>query len=77
VGDLLQERARRDRGPDEPGHDAEYRAARQSREESRQSPLRETSLIAQIAPGRCYPSGAGMLTERATVIGEVPGGNLV
>src|SRR5579859_6115705 len=46
VGDLLQQRARRDRGPDEPGRDAEYRAARQSREESRQSPLRETSLVA-------------------------------
>ncbi|HWN62038.1 MAG TPA: hypothetical protein VNO25_15400, partial [Streptosporangiaceae bacterium] len=35
--------------------------ARQSREESRQSPLRETSLIAQIAPGRCYPPGAGWM----------------
>jgi len=74
VGDLLQERARRDRGPDEPGHDAKYRASRQSREESRQSPLRQTSLIAQIAPARCYPSGTDWL---ACACGRARAGNAV
>ena len=35
AGDLLQQRPRCDRSPDEPGRDAENRAARQGNEESR------------------------------------------